>query len=168
MLNWARRVEELHYYVSSTYQISDTQAVDILLAAFLPVPRTPAQWLIIEINWYSCCCDSAWFSFGGTWRPRSLGEIRSMRPRKANELISEWLNEPQVPRLLVGPDGEKLHHPRHLRCGYRAARRGSCPQREEEQKVLWDGCRLPAQTTVLTPQSNQRSSVSSAAFLTLT
>src|SRR5215471_2155664 len=97
MLNWSRRLEELHYYVATTYQISDTQAIDILVAALLPVPRTPAVWLIIETNWYSRCCDSAWFSFGGTWHPRSLGEIRSMRPRKANELISEWLNESQVP-----------------------------------------------------------------------
>ena len=114
MLNWARRVEELHYYVASTYQISDTQAIDILLAALLPVPRTPAVWLIIETNWYSRCCDSAWFSFSGTWHPRSLGEIRSMRPRKANELISEWQNKSQEPRLLVEPDGEKLHHPRQI------------------------------------------------------
>ena len=37
-----------------------------------------------------------------------------MRPRKANELISEWLNEPSVPRLLVEPDGGKLHRLRQI------------------------------------------------------
>jgi hypothetical protein len=59
MLNWSRRLEELHYYVATTYQISDTQAIDILVAALLPVPRTPIVWLILETNWYSRWCDSA-------------------------------------------------------------------------------------------------------------
>ena len=64
MLDWSSRLDDLYHYVASIYQISDTGAIDILLAALLPVPRTPAVWLIIETNWYSRFCDSAWFSFG--------------------------------------------------------------------------------------------------------
>jgi hypothetical protein len=71
--------------------MEDRTALEILLSALVPCPRTPALWLIIETNWYSRRCDNAWFAFGGEWAPYSLGELRSLRhERLGSKLTRGW------------------------------------------------------------------------------
>jgi hypothetical protein len=114
MWNWQARIDELHHHLSAFYQIEDQEAIGILLAGLIDCPRTPAVWLILETNWYSRNCEESWFAFGGAWSPRSLGELRSMRPRRANDLIGEWRDEPVLSRLFVEPDWQQLPRSRGI------------------------------------------------------
>jgi hypothetical protein len=99
----------------TTHQIEDRTAIEILLSAVIPCPRTHTPWLILETNWYSRSCSQAWFSFGQTWMPSSLGELRARRPRQANDLICDWLNEPSTSRLFIEPDWNELHSTKKTR-----------------------------------------------------
>jgi hypothetical protein len=114
MLDWGTRFDDLHHYLATQYGVDDREAVEILLAALVSCPRTAAPWLILETNWFSRRCDNAWFSFGGHWQPRSLAELRALRPRQANELIREWLDESPQGRLFVEPDYERMPHYRRI------------------------------------------------------
>jgi hypothetical protein len=107
-MDWVERVAEVQHHLGSAYQISDGEAVEVLLAGLIAVPRTAPVWLIVESNWYSRSCESAWFALGGAWTPNSLGELRSMRPRRAREEINGWLSEPPTGRLFVEADWERL------------------------------------------------------------
>src|SRR5215831_6044267 len=94
MLDWLRRVDDLAFHLATQYRMEDRTALEILLSALVPCPRTPALWLVAETNWFSRDCAPAWFAFGGAWRPESLPLLRAMRSRNANSLIATWLNEP--------------------------------------------------------------------------
>jgi hypothetical protein len=66
--------------------------VDILLAALIPCQRTPAFWMALATNYYNRNIALAWFSFGESWGPRQLREIRARRPhRDVNREITAWL-----------------------------------------------------------------------------
>ena len=71
MLDWNTRLDLLHLFLRSAYQIDDPQAPAILASALVHFPRTPALWLVLETNWFSRNCHSAWFGFGQTWQPES-------------------------------------------------------------------------------------------------
>jgi hypothetical protein len=107
MIDWGARIDELAFHLSNQYRIDDPAAVEILLSALIPCPRTSAPWLVLETNWFSRDCQRGWFSFGGTWLPQSLPLLRTMRPRNANSLIAEWFVEPAAPRLFVEPDYDR-------------------------------------------------------------
>jgi hypothetical protein len=79
MFDWAARLDDLHHFLSTQYRVEDRQAIEILLSALIPVPRTPAFWTVLETNHCRRDCQLAWFSFGESWAPRSLGEIRARR-----------------------------------------------------------------------------------------
>jgi hypothetical protein len=111
VIDWRERVDDLTHHLRSVYQIDDSEAVEILLSGLVECPRVQPVWLVLETGWYSRDCGPGWFSFGPQWDPWSMGKIRAMRPRAANELITGWLNEPSVPRLLVEPDWQQFHHP---------------------------------------------------------
>src|SRR5215471_5428334 len=109
MRDFGTDIDELTFHLAREYGVEDRGAIEILLSALIDCPRTPACWLILETNWYSRDCSEAWFSFGGTWVPYSLGELRARRSRQAADLINDWFYEPSAPRLLIEPDWEQLH-----------------------------------------------------------
>ena len=102
MIDWSARLDDLAFHLATQYRMEDRAALEILLSALVPTPRTSALWLVLETNWFSRDCQRAWFSFGETWLPQSLPLLRTMRPRKANQLLAKWLVEPAGPRLFVG------------------------------------------------------------------
>src|SRR5215469_15692954 len=115
MLDWSARLDNLAFHVATQYRMEDRAALEILLSALVPCPRTMPIWLILETNWFSRDCAPAWFSLGETWLPESLPLLRAMRPRNANQLIAAWLAEPPVPRLFVEPDYDRrLPHYRRI------------------------------------------------------
>jgi hypothetical protein len=114
MVDWSGYLDDLHQHLNAVYQIDDAGAVNLLLAALIDVPRTAGCWMILETDWLSRDCSPAWFAFGGTWSPESLGKIRAMRPRQANQLITQWREEPAVSRLFVEPDWQQLPRARRI------------------------------------------------------
>jgi hypothetical protein len=110
ILDWRDRLDELNFFLNATWQINDPEVVAILAAALVSCPGTRPPWLVLETNWFSRDCSPAWFAFGGLWAPRSLAELRSLRPRQARELIREWLDESAEPRLFIECDFERLPH----------------------------------------------------------
>jgi hypothetical protein len=40
--------------------MEDRAALEILLSALVPTPRTPALWLVAEPNWFLRDCAPAW------------------------------------------------------------------------------------------------------------
>jgi hypothetical protein len=104
MLDWAGRIDCLAHYLAGGFGVNDREATEVLLSALVACPRTSALWCVIETNWYSRECLPAWFSFGGLWVPESLPQLRALRPRKANQLICGWLDEPRRGRLFVECD----------------------------------------------------------------
>src|SRR5215471_8838252 len=100
MLDWSASIDELAFHLASQYRMEDRQALEILLRALIPCPRSQSCWLILETNWFSRC-RPAWFSFGETWLPESLPLVRAMRPRNPNQRIAV------VPRLFVEPDYDR-------------------------------------------------------------
>src|SRR5215469_5358786 len=93
MLDWSARLDHLAFHLATQYRMEDRAALEILLSALVPCPRTPAPWVVLETNWYSRECAPAWFSFGETWQPASLPLLRTMRSRDANKLIATWLDD---------------------------------------------------------------------------
>lgn len=92
MIDFAKRIHEL---AATQFRMEDRE---ILLAAAFECPPTPACWLILEPTSTAVNCEYAWFAFGGHLVPRSLAELRSMRPRFANERIRQWFDDsPQPP-----------------------------------------------------------------------
>jgi hypothetical protein len=104
MLDWSARLDELNFFLNTTYKVDDAQAVAILVSALVDCPRTQPVSLILETHWHCRECHAAWFSFGQTWKPQSLGQLRSLRPRNANQAITAWLDQPPQPSLFVEPD----------------------------------------------------------------
>jgi hypothetical protein len=47
MLDWSGRLDDLLFFLSSAYKIEDRQAVEILLSALIPCPRTPSFWTVL-------------------------------------------------------------------------------------------------------------------------
>jgi hypothetical protein len=72
MLDWDARLDDLHHFLVTAYRVEDRQAVEILLSALVPCPRTFTFWTVLETNFYSRDCMRTWFSFGDHWAPRSL------------------------------------------------------------------------------------------------
>lgn len=93
MIDWVARIDELAFHLAREYRVEDREAIEILLAALVDCPRTPAPWLVLETNFYQRDCRLGWFSFGGAWLPESLPLLRAMRSRNANALIAQALNE---------------------------------------------------------------------------
>jgi hypothetical protein len=115
MIDWSARIDELAFHLATQYRMEDRQALEILLSALIPCPRTAEPWLVAETNWYSRDCAPAWFSFGEAWLPESLPLLRAMRPRNANQRIAAWLAEPPAPRLFVEADYDRrLPHYRRI------------------------------------------------------
>jgi hypothetical protein len=69
MLDWNTRLDQLHLFLRSAYQIDDPQARPSSPPPLSTAPGTPALWLVLETNWFSRNCHSAWFGFGQTWQP---------------------------------------------------------------------------------------------------
>lgn len=65
--------------------------------------------MILETNWLRRECEEAWFAFGGHWTPRSLGGLRSQRPRHMDRELVEYSSQPPKTRLFIEPDFEALH-----------------------------------------------------------
>jgi hypothetical protein len=114
MIDWGARLDELNFFLHAAYKVDDPKAVAILLSALIDCPRTQPVSLILETNWGFPDCRGAWFSFGETWNPQSLGQLRSMRPRNANQAIAAWLNRPAEGSLFIEPDWERLHNWRRI------------------------------------------------------
>jgi len=107
-IDWESRIAELAAKLAREYTMADRLVLEILLAALIDCPRTPAVWLILETNWYSRDCMDGWFSFGETWLPNSLPRLRSRFPwRMVEEEIQEWLDSPSDPRLFIEPDYDR-------------------------------------------------------------
>src|SRR5262249_52457674 len=105
MLDWSSRVDDLAFHLSTGYRMEDRAALEILLSALVPCPRTPSLWLVLETNWFARDCGLGWVSFGETWQPASLPLLRTMRSRDANKLIATWLdNRSPQGRLFVECD----------------------------------------------------------------
>lgn len=87
------RIEELHEYLESRYSHKDRQATEILLACLLPetVTGRPRPWLMIETDYPSRDCTSAWFSLGGIVPARSMALPRLLRCKPAEDMIRDWL-----------------------------------------------------------------------------
>jgi hypothetical protein len=109
MLDWGARSDDVAFFVATQYRMEDRQALEILLSALIPCPRTPALWLVLETNYYRRSCESAWFSLGASWPVCSLGEIRSRRPhRDVKREITAWLEDSlDIPRLFIEPDFDR-------------------------------------------------------------
>lgn len=107
-IDWAARIDEVTHQLAREYTVEDREAVEILLAALVNCPRTPASWIILETNWFSRTCDEAWFSFGGHWMPQSLARLRARSPWRVIEAeIEEWLNNPSDEHLFIECDFER-------------------------------------------------------------
>jgi len=108
MLDWGARIDEVAHQLSRDWAVEDRAAIDILLSALVPCPRTPGVWLILETNWYSRECREAWFSFGEQWLPYSLPQLRARSPwRMIEALTVEWLDAAGEERLFIEPDFER-------------------------------------------------------------
>ena len=108
MLDWAGRIEDLCDHLAREHGVDDKLAVEVLLSALVPCPRTRSPWLILETNWYSRNCYGGWFSFGETWLPRSLAQIRARSPwREIEAETKEWLEDEKAERLFIEPDWER-------------------------------------------------------------
>jgi hypothetical protein len=108
-MNWEARIDEVAAYLTREFRVEDRAALEILLAALAPCPRTRSLWLVLETNWFARDCAPAWFSFGESWVPRSLAQIRARTPWRGIEtIINELLDEPDQDRLFVEPDFERL------------------------------------------------------------
>jgi hypothetical protein len=114
MLGCGARLDELNFFLRTTFQVDDPEAVTILVSALIDCPRTKPLWFILETNWYSRECAPAWFSFGETWKPQSLSQLRALRPRAANQAITAWLDQPLRPSLFVESDFERLPNWRRI------------------------------------------------------
>lgn len=114
MLDWAARIDDLAALLADQYSMEDRGALEVLLSALVACPRTHAVWLVLETDWYARDCLSAWFSFGATWVPRSLAQIRGRQPWRAIEaMVMELLDEPEMEQLFIEPDFER--YPRYSR-----------------------------------------------------
>lgn len=112
MFDWSARIDDLAALLAQEYSMEDRAALEVLLSALVPCPRTPSLWLILETNWYSRVCEAAWFAFGGQWTPHSLAQIRARQPwRPVVAQLTEWLDAPSEERLFVEPDFER--YPRY-------------------------------------------------------
>ena len=108
MIDWTARVDAVIALLAAEYRMDDREAAEILLASLVECPRTRSLWLVIETNWYSRYCEYAWFSFGQTWIPRSLAQIRARTPwREIEAMVTELLDQPEMERLFVEPDFER-------------------------------------------------------------
>jgi hypothetical protein len=109
MIDWHAYLDDLDHFLSTQYRVEDRLAVEILLSAFVPCPRTAALWMVLETNYNSRDCRRAWFSFGESWLVESLGGLRAKRPhRTVNRQITEWLeNEVDLSRLIVEADFDR-------------------------------------------------------------
>jgi len=113
MLDWSARLDDLDHFLSTQYRVEDRIATEILLSALVDCPRTAGLWTVFETAYYSRDCTRAWFSFGGSWRPRSMGAIRADRPRNLHRDLTDWL-EDSSPRLFIEPDFEQPRSIGHL------------------------------------------------------
>lgn len=108
MIDWGARIDELALALRRQHEIDDRLALEVLLSALVDCPRTPATWLVIETPWLERDCREAWFSFGESWEPFSFARFRARGPWSViNNQFIAWLDDPNVPRLLVEPDYEK-------------------------------------------------------------
>lgn len=123
MIDWASRIDDLADHLARQYTVEDRAAIDILLAALVPCPRTATSWLILETNWFARDCAPGWFSFGKTWEPCSLARLRARSPwRQVEAETKRWLDDYAAgpPRLFIEPDYERypyfhrLTHARYL------------------------------------------------------
>lgn len=111
-MDWEGRIDDLCDHLVREHGVDDKLAVEILLSALVPCPRTRRPWLILETNWYSRNCYSGWFSFGETWLPKSLAQIRSQKSwRQIEDETQEWLDAENEERLFIEPDYER--YPRY-------------------------------------------------------
>jgi hypothetical protein len=111
VLDWAARIDDLAALLATEYRMEDRQALEVLLAALAPCPRTDSLWLVLETNYYSRVCAPAWFSFGETWEPKSLAQIRARNPwREIEYMVSQILELPDELQLFVEPDFQRYPH----------------------------------------------------------
>jgi hypothetical protein len=79
MLDWSSRIDDLALHLAQ-YRMEDRGALESLLSALVPTPRTSTLWFVLETNWFSRDCQRAWFSFGEDWQPASLPLLRTSAP----------------------------------------------------------------------------------------
>jgi hypothetical protein len=101
-IDWAARIDDVAEFLRRAFDMDDRVAVDVLLAGLVKCPRTPWIWLVLETNYASRDCDTAWFSFGGHWNPCSFARLqgRTYWHERRTE-VREWLEGPIDERLFV-------------------------------------------------------------------
>jgi hypothetical protein len=122
-IDYAARVEELLEFVGLEYKIFDRQAIEILLAAQLPIAGLPHPWMILETGWYSLDTGSAWFTFGNTVDCPALPRLRIDRPRTSIRKINRWEEPPLLerpPMFFIEPHGAIPPKPHRRFTNYRA------------------------------------------------
>jgi len=117
------RLNDLHAFLESTFGHKDRQSTDVLLTALLPESVTGYRrpWIIIETDWPSRDCSSAWFSFGLTgdhtidtnhngFMVRSLSVPRVQRSQLCEEILQDWLSlrRTSAPGLFVDAEWRRM------------------------------------------------------------
>ena len=128
---YPERLTELHRFLEAQFGHKDRMATEILLTALLPTIVTGHRrpWIIIETDWPSRDCQSAWFSFGLTdcrldgatnilttagnadrLAVRSLSTPRVQRSARCEEILQEWLalRRTDAPGLFVEAEWRRL------------------------------------------------------------
>ena len=109
MIDWSARIDDLCAKLARDYGVDDRLAVEVLLAALVPCPRTGQSWLILETNWHARQLQNAWFSLGESWVPCSLPRIRARFPWREIEAETKEMLDSGNEQLLIEPDYE--HYP---------------------------------------------------------
>lgn len=109
---YPERIDDLHNWLRNRYGVTDTQAVDVLLASRLPREITLASppWIMLETDYPSREFSSAWFAFGGAVDPRAMAQVRVERSRVSDLMLREWLatRANNSPLLVVESEWRKL------------------------------------------------------------
>jgi|SRR5215475_1877755 len=107
MIDWSQRIDELAVCLSREYRMEDRAALEILLSALVPCPRTANLWIVLETNFYGRNCNPGWFSLGETWSPVSLSQIRTRHPWREIEAMVKELLDTEEEHLFIEPDFER-------------------------------------------------------------
>ena len=112
------RIRELHDWLAARYCQTDTQGIDILLAAMLPqsVTRVKCPWIILETDYPSRDTFDGWFNFGSDGAEgelplsKSLVIPRVLRRRFHSDIVHKWVEERPAgtPSLFVEPEWRRL------------------------------------------------------------
>ena len=111
-IDFAARLDDLYSFLNREYSVgaeeADQDAIDVLLAAQMSIPRQAVSPpIIIETDWLSRDCSTAWFAFGGAIIPRAVGILQERRARESAKRLDEWTAESAargLPVVFVDPE----------------------------------------------------------------